>query len=137
MYLLDTNIVSELRRVRPHGAVVQWINAIKDTDLKLSAMTIGQIQTGIEATRAQDAPKALELSRWLQEVIAGYDVLAADAAVFRIWGRLMHRQPDTLIEDAIIAATAQVHGLTVVTRNTRDFAMLDVPCLNPFEPVAP
>lgn len=132
MYLLDTNVVSELRRPRPHPAVLAWIEDVAEEDLHLSAVTIGEIQAGIELTREQDAAKAEELEEWLSRVLDTYQVLAVDAPAFREWARLMHRRSDTLIQDAIIAAVAVVHRLTVVTRNTRDFERLGVPTLDPF-----
>jgi toxin FitB len=133
MYLLDTNIVSELRKPRPHGAVVAWVQATADSDLFLSAVTIGEIQAGIEITREQDVEKAQSIERWLDQVAASYNVLTMDAEVFRVWAKLMHRQSNTVIEDAMIAATAQLHKLTVVTRNVADFERFGVRILNPFE----
>ena len=132
MYLLDTNVVSELRRPRPHGAVLAWLSSVEDTDLFLSAVTLGEIQAGIELTREQDPAKAAELEGWLELVAGAYNVLPMDAAVFRAWARLMHRKSDTLYEDAMIAATAKVHRLTVVTRNVADFRALGFDVLNPF-----
>lgn len=131
-YLLDTNVVSELRKPRPHGGVLAWLQAVDDKDLFLSAVTIGEIQAGIELTREQDPAKAAENETWLAEVAASYAVLPMDAAAFRVWARLMHRRSDTLIEDAMIAATAQVHGLSVVTRNVANFKAFGVPVLDPF-----
>ena len=135
MYLLDTNVVSELRKPRPHGAVLAWIQGVADANLHLSAVTIGEIQTGIEITRRQDAAKAAEIEAWLDQVAASFNVLPMDAIVFRQWARLMHGRSDTLYEDAMIAATAQVHGLAVVSRNVADMCVLDVPVLNPFTSV--
>jgi toxin FitB len=133
MYLLDTNVVSELRRQKPHGSVVAWLASVENADLQLSAVTIGEIQAGIEITRAQDAAKAAEIESWLDLVADTFNVLAMDARVFRIWARMMHGRPDHLIEDAMIAATATAHHLTVVTRNVRDFESLGMTVLNPFE----
>ena len=132
MYLLDTNVVSELRKPKPHGAVLQWIQNVPDADLHISAVTIGEIQAGIELTREQDESKAAELEQWLELVSGSFNVVPMDALVFRIWARLMHRSSDTLYEDALIAATAKVHKLTVVTRNVTDFKSFGVSVLNPF-----
>ena len=133
MYLLDTNVVSELRRPRPHKAVLNWIEAVPVDRLFLSAVTVGEIQAGIERTREQDTAKAAELESWLSRVIDGYGILPMDVAAFREWARLKHRQPDSLFEDAMIAATARVHRLTVVTRNVRDFHKLEVELFDPFK----
>jgi predicted nucleic acid-binding protein len=133
MYLLDTNVVSELRKPKPHGAVLAWFSGVEDLQIHLSAVTIGEIQVGIELTREQDEAKALEIEAWLEQVASSYKVLAMDAAVFRAWARLMHRKSDTVYEDAMIAATAKTHGLTVVTRNVADFKPFGVPLLNPFK----
>jgi predicted nucleic acid-binding protein len=132
MYLLDTNIVSELRKPRPRPELVAWLEAIEEANLHLSAVTIGEVQAGIELTRDQDPAKAAKIEAWAQQLADSYSVLPMDAASFRIWAKLMHRQSNTVIEDAMIAATAKMHNLTVVTRNVRDFARFDVPVLNPF-----
>ncbi len=132
MFLLDTNVVSELRKPKPHGAVLGWFEAVEDAQLHLSAVTIGEIQVGIERTREQDPEKALEIETWLEMVAAAYNLLPMDAPTFRVWAHMMHRKSDAVIEDAMIAATAKIHGLTVVTRNVADFKSFGVPLLNPF-----
>ena len=133
MYLLDTNVVSELRRPRPHPLVLDWIRDVPADRLHVCAVTIGEVQAGIEITREQDAARAEELEAWLEDRVLGdFDILTLDDAAFREWGRLMHRRSDTLIQDAMIAAVAVVHGLTVVTRNVRDFEQLGVAALDPF-----
>lgn len=132
MYLLDTNIVSELRRPSPHRSVLSWIQATPAERLFLSAVTIGEIQAGIEVTRDQDPGRAVELETWLDLVLASYSVLDVDAAAFREWARLMHHQSNTLNQDAMIAAVAIVNRLTIVSRNVRDFAQLGVQAFDPF-----
>ena len=137
MYLLDTNVVSELRKPRPHGAVLAWLRATADAELHLSAVTLAEIQADIELTRDQDASKADEIEAWLNLVASSYNVLPIDGATFRAWAGLMHRRSDTLYEDAMIAATATVHKLTVVTRNVANFTPFKVKVLNPFRPARP
>jgi predicted nucleic acid-binding protein len=132
VYLLDTNVVSELRKRKPHKGVVAWVHAAPEDSLYVSAVTVGEIQAGIEITRKQDALKAKEIERWLDGVEQSYGVLPADAAIFRRWAQLMHRRPDHHLEDALIAATALVRGLTVVTRNVDDFEPFGAPLINPF-----
>jgi toxin FitB len=133
MYLLDTNVVSELRRPRPPGAVLAWVAAADEADLHLSTVTIGEIQAGIELTRNQSPEKANELKAWLDRLSETYNVLSMDSACFRHWAKLMHKRSNTLVEDAMIAATAHVHGLTVVTRNLADFKALGSRIFNPFK----
>jgi predicted nucleic acid-binding protein len=134
MYLLDTNVISELRRPRPHGAVVAWLEGVADHDLHLSAVTLGELQAGVEITREQDPEKAAQIESWIDLVAQTWSVLPLDARTFRIWARLMHRRSDDLLTDALIAATAINHHLMVVTRNVRDFAAMGIETLNPFEP---
>jgi predicted nucleic acid-binding protein len=131
-FLLDTNVVSELRKPRPHPAVVLWLRNQQDEQVFLSAVTLGELQAGIELTRRQDSKKAQEIESWLDRLEQSYQILPMDTRCFREWGRLMDRKPDHLLEDAMIAATARVHDLVVVTRNERDFKQLGVRILNPF-----
>lgn len=133
MYLLDTNVVSELRRIKPHGAVLSWIEKVEDKDLFISVVTIAEIQAGIEITRDQDVEKANKIEAWLNEVAESFNVLNMDSLTFRAWARLMHRKSDQLYEDAMIAATAKLHNLIVVTRNVDDFLVLGVKIFNPFD----
>ena len=135
MYLLDTNVISELRKPRPHGAVVAWLQSIADEDLYLSAVTLGELQAGVEITREQDPDKATEIEAWVDQVAQAWNVLPLDGRILRTWSKLMHRRSDNLLVDALIAATAMVHHLVVVTRNIRDFAELGVETLNPFEAI--
>ena len=131
-FLLDTNVVSELRRPRPHGAVLAWLQSVDDADLHLASVTLGEIQAGIERTREQDPDKASDIETWLNQVSDTFNILSLDGPAFRCWAQLMHRQSDTLYEDAMIAAIAKVHQLTVVTRNVADFSGFGVPLFDPF-----
>lgn len=133
MYLLDTNVVSELRRSRPNRGVMEWMRGVRPDHLHLSAVTLGELQAGIEITREQDRSRAAEIEAWLGRVVRAFDVLPLDETAFRQWARLRHRQSETLTYDAMIAAIAIVNELTVVTRNVRDFEQLGVPVLNPFD----
>lgn len=133
MFLLDTNVISELRRRRPHGAVVAWLGSVAAEDLYLSAVSLGEIQAGIELTRRRDVAKAAEIEQWADLISAAYNVLPMEVDTFRLWARLMHGRSNTLYEDAMIAATAMLHRLTVVTRNVNDFKHFGVRLLNPFE----
>jgi predicted nucleic acid-binding protein len=132
MYLLDTNVVSELRKPRPHGAVVAWLRAQDQRDLYVSAVTLGELQAGVEITRDNDAAKAAEIEGWVDRLSGLWNVLPVDAVTFRVWAKLMHRRSDHLIEDAMIAATARVHGLQIVTRNVKDFKDFGVSLFNPY-----
>jgi predicted nucleic acid-binding protein len=132
MYLLDTNVVSELRKPKPHGAVVAWLRGVDDRHLHISAVTLGEIQAGIELTREHDSKKAAEIEAWADQVTGTWNILPMDGDAFRLWGKLMHGRSDALIEDAMIAATAKLHGFTVVTRNVKDFKEFEVKLLNPF-----
>lgn len=132
MYLLDTNVISELRKVKPHGAVLAWFDTVHPHEIAIPAVVIGEVQDGAEITRKQDPKKAAEIEGWLHFIMANFDVLPMDCAMFREWARLMSGQSDELSGDAMIAATARVKQLIVVTRNVKDFAPFNVRVLNPF-----
>jgi len=131
-YLLDTNVISELRKTRPHGAVVAWLETLRVEQIFLSAATMGELQDGVELTRRQDPAKAREIESFLNSVEMSFAFVPMDSACFREWSRLMSGQPDALREDAMIAATARIHGFTVATRDEKDFKHLGVEILNPF-----
>ncbi len=134
MYLLDSDVIAALRQSEPHRAVLNWVADVPPNRLYISAISIGEIQAGIEATRAEDRLKAQELEEWLLRLRCAYGVLAADAATFREWARLLHERPDLPAGDVIIAATAAVHRLTVATGDVESFERFGVPAINPFEP---
>ena len=131
-YLLDTNVVSELRKNKPHDAVLSWFSGLQDTQIYLSAVTLGELQAGVELTRQQDVAKAEQIEQWLEKLAESYSILSMDAACFREWARLMSGKPNRLIPDAMIAATARLHQLIVASRNERDFGQLSIQVFNPF-----
>ena len=133
-YLIDTNIISEVRkgkRCDPH--VSAWYATIADEELFLSTLVLGEIRKGVELARPRDKAKAVALERWLREVESAFDgrVLAIDNAVSDQWGRMSAIRPIPVI-DGLLAATALVSRLTLVTRNDRDVAGLGATVLNPF-----
>jgi predicted nucleic acid-binding protein len=132
-YLIDTNVVSEMRKRKPHGGALAWLQGLQLHQVFFSAVTFGEIQRGVEITRQQDPLKAQEIEAWAAHLERASQVLPMDPACFREYGRLMHRRSNTLAEDAMIAGTARVHGLTVATPNQRDFAHLSVSVVNPFQ----
>jgi predicted nucleic acid-binding protein len=113
--------------------VVAWLEGVADPDLHLSAVTLGELQAGVEITREKDPERASQIEAWIDQVAQTWNVLPLDGQIFRVWAKLMHRRSGDLLADALIAATAVVHHLVVVTRNVRDFATLGVETLNPFE----
>ncbi|MGO8834377.1 MAG: type II toxin-antitoxin system VapC family toxin [Roseiarcus sp.] len=133
-YLIDTNIISEVRkgdRCDPH--VSAWYASIADDDLFLSTLVLGEIRKGAELARRKDPDKAAALERWLRRVEAAFDgrVLGVDNAVSDRWGRMSAVRPIPVI-DGLLAATAVTNGLTLVTRNDRDIAGLGALVFNPF-----
>jgi len=126
-----------MRKPKPHGAALAWLQSLELGQGFFSAVTFGEIQKGVELTRRQDSVKANEIEAWAAQLERSSQVLSMDAECFREYACLMHRRSDTLSEDAMMAATARVHGLTVVTRNERDFAHFDVAVLNPFKQRVP
>ena len=132
-FLLDTNIVSEFRKPRPHGAVIAWRRSIPTHQLAIPAVVLAEAQAGVEIMRRQDPVKAAELESWIEGLMAYYTILPADGAIFREWARLMHGVSSDQSADAMIAATARVMKLTVATRNVNDFLRFNVRLINPFE----
>ena len=132
-YLLDTNIISEIRKAKPHGAVVAWFEGLREEQIYLSAVTLGELQEGIERTRRQDAAKASAIEAWVDELESSATVLAMDGRSFREMARMMVGKQEDQFYDVMIAATARLHGLTVATRNEKDFRHLGVELINPFK----
>lgn len=133
-FLLDTNIVSELRRGdRANAGVVKWFDERTPDELCLSVVTVGEIRQGIEQLRGRSRPQAAALDRWLTGLVQFYEdrVLYVDGDIAEEWGRLGARRKPPVV-DTLLAATARVHSLTLVTRNVRDFAGMKVRVLNPF-----
>lgn len=109
-----------------------WIERVPEHQLFLSALSLGELQAGVELTRRQDSLKAVEIEAWIDQVAQSYQILPMDTHTFREWARLMNGRAGQLMEDAMIAATARVHGLTVVTRSVSDFSGFKVELVNPF-----
>ena len=135
MFLLDTNIVSELRKgARSNEHVRSWFESVEDSALFLSVLVAGELRQGVERLRLRDATRAAHLDRWLQRLIHDYAerLVVVDAHVAQLWGRLNVPDPIPAV-DGLLAATAIVHGLTLVTRNVKDVERTGVRVLNPFE----
>jgi predicted nucleic acid-binding protein len=132
-FLLDTNILSELRKPKPHGGVLAWFTASQSAGMAIPAIAIFEIQMGAEKVRENDPKRAAEFDFWIARLAAGSNVLPLDAESAREAARLLKKLPIALIADAMIAATAKVHGLIVATRNTKDFENFGVKLVNPFE----
>ena len=131
-FLLDTNVLSDLRKPRPNAALVQWF-ADQDADgLFLSVITTGEIRQGIERLRHRDAHRATTLDQWLSDLLRLYGdrILGVDQTIANQWGRFRAVRSLPVLA-ALVAATAHVHGLTIVSRTEKDFAGLDLTVLNP------
>ncbi|MGD0686417.1 MAG: type II toxin-antitoxin system VapC family toxin [Streptosporangiaceae bacterium] len=136
-YLLDTNVVSELRKRDPDPAVLAWYGKVTSAEIFLSMLTIGEIRLGIERLRRKDSARAELLEHWLRGLRAAYAdrIIDVDAGAAEEWGRI--NVPDPLpVIDGLLAASAKVRGWTLVTRNTADVARSGVSVLNPFDPPA-
>jgi predicted nucleic acid-binding protein len=134
-YLIDTNIISEVRKGDSCDArVAAWYDSVADEDIYLSILVIGEIRKGGERARRRDAARSRALERWLITLCRSYAdrILPVDQAVAEEWGRMSAIRPVSTV-DALLAATARVHGMTLATRNLRDAADLGARVVNPFE----
>lgn len=134
-FLIDTNVISELRKgERAARSVRRWFESVNSEEIFLSVLTVGEIRRGVEAVRRRDKSAARALMRWLDSVVKGHAgrILAIDEEVAGLWGELNVPNPVPVV-DGLIAATAKAHGLTVATRNTKDIVKTGVACVNPFE----
>ena len=135
MYLIDTNVISEIRKGRGCDAnVAAWYRAIPDDELFLSVLVIGEIRQGIERLHPRNARQAAALEKWLNELLGSFGerVLPINERIAQIWGRFNSREVLPVV-DSLMAATAEAHGLTLVTRNVKDVERSGVRCMNPFE----
>jgi len=134
MILLDTVVLSELRKPQPAATVVQWLSSQRDNELFLSVVSLGEIERGIEKKRSTDPAFAGVLARWLDDLVNLYGdrILPVTPAIARRWGNLSARIGNDSA-DLLIAATAITHGLQVATRNIRHFTPAGVDVVNPFE----
>lgn len=133
-YLLDTNVLSELRKgTRCDAHVARWADAAPSNSLFVSVLVLGEIRRGVERLRRKDPKQAKRLGAWLEQVKGAFAgrILGVDEAVAESWGSHDVPEPKPVV-DGLLAATARVHGLTLVTRNTADFKRTGVAVLNPF-----
>jgi hypothetical protein len=133
-YLLDTNFISETRKIRTNAGVMAFLSAADTAGLFLSVLTLGELRKGVEAKRRTDSVTAASLSLWVDGIETTFAdrVLPVDTAAARLWGELSARRSLPVV-DTLIAATAITRGLTLVTRNTRDVAATGVPLLDPWQ----
>jgi predicted nucleic acid-binding protein len=133
-FLLDTNVLSETRKRKPDPGVIEWITVTPPDQLRVSVLTLGEIEQGIARVRSRgDREQTALLERWLRETEAGFAdrILPVTLPVASAWGREQHGQPLPIV-DALIAATARANELTMVTRNVKDFQRSGLQVLNPF-----
>lgn len=135
-YLLDTNVVSELRKRHPDPNVVAWFRTTRSTDLYLSVLTLGEIRLGVELLRRRDPAQADQIGKWLDGLRASYrdHLIDIDEDVADEWGRLNVPDPVPVV-DGLLAASAKVRGWTLATRNVADLRRCGVQLFNPFEPL--
>lgn len=133
-YLLDTNILSETRRKKPEGRVVSFLSSVDPSTLYISVLTLGELRKGIAARKKIDPDTADRLGAWVDGLEYSFEdrILGIDAGVARIWGELSAERPRPVI-DTLLGATATVHKLVLVTRNTRDFEGMGVKLLDPWK----
>lgn len=134
-YLLDTNVVSELRKAAPNSHVLAWQQRHRRAEAYISALVVGEIRQGIERVRPRDPAQADVLERWLTGLVSAYRdrILPVTVDIAEEWGRLNASPQPLPVIDGLMAATAKVHRLTLVTRNVPDVARTGVTLLNPFE----
>ena len=133
-FLIDTNVISELRKAdRCDARVARWFAGVDDEEIFLSVLTIGEIRRGIGNIHRRDARSAAALNRWLRRLVESFQdrILIVDRLVAEEWGRLSAPNPLPVI-DGLLAATAKIHGLSLATRNTKHVARTGVSCFNPF-----
>ncbi len=133
--LFDTNVISELRKgPRANPRLLAWFREVPDEEIHLSVLVLGELRRGVEAIRTRDTRQAAALERWLERLAADHAerILPVDAAVAHEWGRLTARRAASVI-DTLMAATALVHGLVLVTRNVKHVDWTGVAYVNPFE----
>ena len=133
-FLLDTNVVSEARKRTADPNVRAWFASVPDSDLYLSVLVLGEVRQGVERLRRRDPARAAVYDEWLSKLLRDYAdrIVPVTAEVAQEWGRL--NVPDPLpVVDGLLAATARIHGWTLVTRNTSDLARAGVRLLDPFQ----